>query len=70
MRFEVYRGEDGQWYWRLRSANHQVVATGAEGYMRKSDAKRAIRKVQDDVSRSFWDRRVNGREDDIKVVAS
>ena len=41
---EVYRGKDAQWYWRLRSANGRIVATGAEGYTRKADAGRAAKK--------------------------
>lgn len=51
MRFEVYCGEDRQYYWRLRSANSQVIATGAEGYTRRRDARRAIRRV---LTGSYW----------------
>lgn len=42
----VYRGEDGQWYWRVVDArNGQIVMTGGEGYTRKWSAKRARTKA-------------------------
>lgn len=35
-----------QWYWNLNAGNHQVIATGAEGYVNKQDALNGIRLVQ------------------------
>ncbi len=32
----------GEWRWRLRAANGQIIATGGEGYTRKADVERAI----------------------------
>ena len=29
---QVYRGKDGQFYWRRKSPNGQVVSVGGEGY--------------------------------------
>lgn len=43
--FEFYQGEDGQWYWRLKDGNNQIVAVGGEGYTRSEDAIRAITNV-------------------------
>lgn len=43
--FETYQGEDGQWYWRCKASNGQVVATGAEGYAAKSKAVRGLNSV-------------------------
>jgi uncharacterized protein YegP (UPF0339 family) len=37
---EYYQGEDGQYYWRAKSGNGEIVAFG-EGYTTKSDAKEA-----------------------------
>ena len=34
---EVYEGKDQQWYWRRRSSNGEIIATG-EGYTRTNDA--------------------------------
>ncbi len=36
--YVLYRGPNRQWYWSLRSANHRVIADGAEGYKRRIDA--------------------------------
>jgi uncharacterized protein YegP (UPF0339 family) len=44
MRLEVYRGEDGCWYWRCVAANNEIIATG-ESYPRKWNAKRAARRA-------------------------
>lgn len=38
---EVYKGDDGQWYWRLQDSNGRIVSQG-EGYTRKRDAKRGM----------------------------
>lgn len=39
---EVYEGRDGEWYWRLRAANGEPVASG-EGYVSKAGALEGIR---------------------------
>jgi uncharacterized protein YegP (UPF0339 family) len=41
----IYQGEDGQWYWRYQAGNHRISAAGGEGFVSKSNAKRAARKV-------------------------
>jgi uncharacterized protein YegP (UPF0339 family) len=40
--FQVYQDRAGEWRWRLRSANGQIVADSAEGYTRRRDVERAI----------------------------
>lgn len=40
--FEVFKGGDGQWYWRLVGANGQVLAV-SEGYTRRWSAWRGAR---------------------------
>ena len=42
---EYFRGRGGQWYWRVKSINGQVVAVGGEGYTRKADARRGFERV-------------------------
>ena len=42
MRFEMYKGHDGQWRWRLRTTNGNVVADSAEGYEHRGDCERGI----------------------------
>ena len=42
MRFEIYRTHDGEWRWRLRAANGNVVADSGEGYRRREDCEHGI----------------------------
>lgn len=43
---EYYQGSSGDWYWRLRDTkSRKIVATGAEGYVSKSNVKRAFKRV-------------------------
>jgi amphi-Trp domain-containing protein len=44
-RFEVYRGRDDEWRWRLRHRNGNIIATGGEGYTRKHNALKGLRSV-------------------------
>lgn len=37
--YEVFEDEAGEWRWRLRAANGEIVAT-SEGYTRAEDAER------------------------------
>ena len=46
MYFEVYQGKDGQYYWRLKSGNHQTVAIGGEGYTSKQSCLHGIELVK------------------------
>ena len=40
--FEVYEDKGGEFRWRLRHRNGQIVATGSEGYAEKSKAEDAV----------------------------
>lgn len=42
MYFEVYQDRSQEWRWRLKAANHQVVATSGEGYVQKASCLKAI----------------------------
>lgn len=42
MRYELYKGHDGDWRWRLRTTNGNVVADSAEGYRHREDCERGI----------------------------
>lgn len=44
MKIEVYKS-GGQWYWRVRAANGNVLADSSEGYKNLSDCKSMARKV-------------------------
>ena len=47
MRFELYRDARGEWRWRLRVANGNVIADSAEGYSRREDCEHGIGLVKE-----------------------
>jgi uncharacterized protein YegP (UPF0339 family) len=47
-KFEVYKSPNGEFRWRLKSANGQIIATGGEGYTRKDGALNGIDAVRRD----------------------
>jgi uncharacterized protein YegP (UPF0339 family) len=47
-RFEVFKGKKGDWWWRLRSSNGQVVGGSAEGFKRRSHAIQMTRTLAGD----------------------
>ena len=44
-KFEVYQSRDGQYRWRLKAGNGEIVAT-SEGYTTRASAKRSAENVQ------------------------
>lgn len=48
--FEIYQGQDGDYYWRLRDSNGKIVADGSEGYVSKDNVRDAIENVKNEVS--------------------
>jgi len=44
--FEVYEDEGGEWRWRLRHRNGNVLADGGEGYASRSGVHDAIESVK------------------------
>jgi len=42
MKFEVYEDAAGEWRWRLKAANNQIIAVSGEGYTRIGDCTDAI----------------------------
>jgi uncharacterized protein YegP (UPF0339 family) len=47
-KFELYKDAKGEYRWRLKSANGQVIATGGEGYTNKDGAENGIAAVKRD----------------------
>lgn len=45
MKFHIYRSRNGEWRWRLKARNGEIMASG-EGYRSKSGARRAILRIQ------------------------
>lgn len=46
MKFELYADKAGQWRWRLKHANGNILATASEGYKGKADALKCIENVK------------------------
>lgn len=44
-RFEVYEDTAGEWRWRLKAGNHEVVAS-SEGYISKEGAIQSAEQMQ------------------------
>ncbi|GJE72864.1 YegP family protein [Methylorubrum podarium] len=55
MRYELYRDAGGQWRWRLRVQNGNVIADSSEGYMRREDCERGIALVKNSGEASIVD---------------
>ncbi len=45
-KFELYKSSNGEYRWRLRASNGQVIATGGEGYSSKAAAQSGIESVK------------------------
>ncbi len=46
MTYWVFRDTAGQWRWRLRAANNQIIAVSGEGYKAKADCLHGISLVK------------------------
>lgn len=46
MKYEMWKAEDGLWYWHLRSGNNEIVAQG-EGYKNRQHCIDAVNLVMD-----------------------
>lgn len=46
MKFEIYQDTVGDYRWRLRAANGEIVADSGEGYLTRGNAKRAAETVK------------------------
>jgi uncharacterized protein YegP (UPF0339 family) len=47
-KFEIYNSSNGEYRWRLKSGNGQIIATSGEGYTSKSGASNGIEAVKRD----------------------
>jgi uncharacterized protein YegP (UPF0339 family) len=45
MKFEIYKGKNGKWFWRLKAKNHETIANG-QGYRKKADILHVIRLIK------------------------
>ncbi|WP_226009967.1 YegP family protein [Halomicrobium salinisoli] len=52
--FEVYEDEGGEYRWRLRHRNGEIIADGGQGYDREADAVEAVERVGDLVGQAAY----------------
>jgi uncharacterized protein len=45
-KFELYTDKSGEYRWRLKATNGQIIATGGEGYASKASAEEGIASVK------------------------
>ena len=45
-RFEIYRDEGGEYRWRFRANNNEIVASG-EGYLSRQDCEHAVQLIKE-----------------------
>lgn len=46
MKFELYTDKAGEWRWRLKHSNGNILATTSEGYSSKASALKCIENVK------------------------
>ena len=46
MKFEIYKDKKGEFRWKLRADNGEIIADSGEGYVEKSDCEHGISLVQ------------------------
>jgi uncharacterized protein YegP (UPF0339 family) len=46
MKFELYKGKDDQFRWRLKATNGAILATAGQGYKAAADARHGIELLQ------------------------
>lgn len=58
MYFDLFRSTtNNQWYWSFKADNHQIIATGGEGYTTKENALHGINLVKKNAAQSsIYDR--------------
>ncbi len=54
-KFEIYTSSNGEYRWRLKSGNGQIIATSGEGYTSKSGVTNGIEAVKRDAAGAATD---------------
>lgn len=50
MIFQIYKSKDGQYRWRLKAPNGNIIADSSESYRNKADALRGIEIVKSEAT--------------------
>ena len=46
MKYTLYKDKAGEWRWRLKHSNGNILATSSEGYSSKAGAEKCIENVK------------------------
>ncbi len=49
-KFQIFKDAKGEFRWRLRAGNNEIIATSGEGYKAKADCQHGIELVKRDAS--------------------
>jgi uncharacterized protein YegP (UPF0339 family) len=52
MKVCVFKGEDGQWYWHIKSKNNKIICQ-SEGYQRKGGALKAVKSLKTNLAKAM-----------------
>jgi uncharacterized protein YegP (UPF0339 family) len=44
--FEIYKAKNGEFWWRCKSTNGQIIGTSGEGYKNKSHCHEMVEKIK------------------------
>lgn len=47
MKFEMYQDKAGEWRWRFKAGNGQIIATASESYKQKKSCEHSIELIKD-----------------------
>jgi hypothetical protein len=53
MKFQIYQDKKGEWRWRLRHQNGNILAMSSEGYKAKDSCLKCIENVKNSASASM-----------------
>ncbi len=45
-KFQIFKDQSGEYRWRLRADNNEIIADSAEGYVKKSDCEHGVELVK------------------------
>lgn len=52
-KFQIFKDSGGEYRWRLRADNNQIIANSGEGYVNKSDCRHGIELVKAQAPNAF-----------------
>jgi uncharacterized protein YegP (UPF0339 family) len=55
LKIELYKDGAGEFRFRIKAGNGEILATSGEGYKKKDSAKNAIERIQKDPDKLIWD---------------